>query len=272
MTLRTPAQLPCWLGTWHEPSPEQTLWAIAAGSRTVQALPRLHPWRLGDTKGTSRTLLWLGAPSGLEGVVTLTQTRVDPTVRLGDVSLALGSQPSRWMGGLVRLPGTWLPALAVLPRSSRDFDDPGTRWSTESIDFAHRHTVHADDTRYAADLLAPHVMAIILDSVPDGAAITAAGDCLHVWLRDSEQTQTTPGLAVRLLSAAGELKTAIPGFVYVDHPDRSHLTEGAMAATTRSAQDYRAARRLGRSVDPTLQRIYDKAQAQWEAGQVSSNG
>lgn len=272
MSLRPPAPRPCWLGQWRIPTSEVTMWSVAAGLRTIYALPRLHPWRLSDAKGRTRRLLWLGSPESSEAVVSLTTTVTDPTVQLGEsLSVTIGPGADRWLGGLVRLPGAWLPALAVLPRANRDLDDPGSKWSTESIDFAERHTVHADDTRYAADLLAPHVMALILDQVPDGAAVTLAGDALHVWLRETPTTQSVPRLAARLATAAVELKDAIPSFVLVDHPDRSQVTEDDLKAKDQSASAYRAGRRLGKSTDPTLQRIYDKAQAEWEAGQVSSN-
>jgi hypothetical protein len=90
-------------------------------------------------------------------------------------------------------------------------------------------------------------------------------------MRESPQTQQIPSLAIRLAAAAMSLRDAIPGFVLVDNPDRSNVTEADLKAKGLTASDYRAGRRLGRSADPTLQSIYDKAQAEWEAGQVSSS-
>ena len=66
------------------------------------------------------------------------------------------------------------------------------------------------------------------------------------------------------------IRDAIPGFIYTDHPDRSDVVESDLAAKQDAAEEYRANRRLGHSDDPALQRIYDQARAQWEAGNVSS--
>lgn len=258
--------------------------------RTVNALPRLHPWRLGDTKGNTRTVRWAAAPSNVQGVSLFAQTAPEPELEVGDDDLPDGllvpmlSLPkissqmfslkpptvTRWLGGMTRLPGTWLPPLAILPRALRGFDDPGTRWSTESVDFAHRHSVHADNTRFAADVLAPHVMALILEKVPDGCAVTVAGDAIHAWMMYTDSVEQSPGRAQQLVMAAEQLGDAIPSFVTGDYPDRSNIVEADLAAKSDAAEAYRSHRTKGHSTDPTMQRIYDRAQAAWQAGHVSS--
>ena len=65
---------------------------------------------------------------------------------------------------------------------------------------------------------------------------------------------------------------AIPGFVLVDYPDRSGDVEADLHARSEEADSYRRHRTLGRSQDPTLQRIYEQSRAAWEAGHVSSPG
>jgi hypothetical protein len=175
---------------------------------------------------------------------------------------------TRWVGGLAQLPGAWLPELAVLPRSRRDLDDPGTRWETESLAFAMRHTVHATDQRYAADLLAPHVTALVLDHVPDDAAVTIAGDALHVWWEYSDRSRMGEGRARRTAEVAARLRDALPSFVLADHPDHSHRVEERMAERAARAAAYRAQRRAGRHQDPTMQRIYAQAQAEYQASRV----
>jgi hypothetical protein len=247
-------------------------------SRTVGALPRLHPWRLGDTKGSGRTLVWVGAPFGVDGLAVLTQNAPEPSLPLGEGDPAFdltlpGPGPAaitRWIGGMSRLAATWLPPLAILPKALRGFDDPGTRWSTESLDFAARHTVHADDTRFAADVLAPHVMALILDAVPRDCAVTMAGDAIHAWLRYDSRAEQCEGIADHLVRAVGRLRDAIPSFVLADYPDRSGDVEAELHAKSEEAESYRRHRALGRSQDPTLQRIYERSRAEWEAGHVSS--
>jgi hypothetical protein len=298
MTIAAPNASPCWSGVWCAPDSAEVLWALGAAGRTVNALPRLHPWRLGDTKGSQRTILWAGTPETGDGVAVFTRTSQDPSLPLGDTrpgantdawldssgdlaAAVLSDVVSRftpnpihepcWMGGMARLPGAWLPSLAVLPRQQRDFDDPGTSWSTESIDFAARRTVHAENTRYAADVLAPHVMALILDVVPDRVAVTIAGDAIHLWAKDSPETAGCPGLVQQLVTAACRIKEAIPSFVLIDHPDRSPEVEADQANKAEAATSYRTQRQLGRSTDPTMQRIYDRARAEWEARDVSSH-
>ena len=278
MSLSPPDLTPCWLGPWQTPQPADEIWALSAMSRTVNALPRLHPWRLGDTKGSHRTLVWVGAPVDVDGLAVLTQTAPAPSLPLGDGDPAFdltlpgpgAGAVTRWIGGMSRLAGAWLPPLAILPKAMRDFDDPGTRWSTESLDFAARHTVHADDTRFAADVLAPHVMALILDVVPRDCAVTIAGDAIHAWRCDDSSAKQSEGLAHHLVTAVRDLRDAIPSFVLVDYPDRSGEVEAELHAKSDEADSYRRHRTLGRSQDPTLQRIYEKSRAEWEAGHVSS--
>lgn len=276
----------CWVGDWTRPEPKDEMWALAAVGRTVHVLPALHPWRLGDSKGSGRVLLWVGKELGNEGIAVLTRMGVDPDLQTGDDTgpyqfdawsmldaahqVALSGEQPCWLGGLAKIEGAWLPGLAVLPRALRELDDPGTAWSTESVDFASAFTVQATDTRFAADVLAPHVMALILDHVPKTAAVTMAGDALHVWLPYSRVIRQAPGLAQQLVEITQAIRDAIPGFIYTDHPDRSDLVEADLAAKQGAAEQYRANRRLGHSNDPALQRIYDQARAQWEAGNVSS--
>lgn len=314
-----PDSHPCWHGDWTATDGPVDLWAHSAVLRTVGALPRLHPWRLGDVKGSRRTLLWCAAPAGdTDAVAVLSQYAPEPSLGVGDVDpdrpLLGSAEPARvtgidnllsevmvglsgrvedataagtgvtvpsragsrsdppagvtrWVGGLARLAGSWLPALAILPTDGRGVDDPGTRWSTESLAFASRHTVHAADARFASDVLAPHLTALLLDRVPRDAAVTIAGDALHVWWKYTPQTRMTPGRAAATVRTAALLREAIPSFVLADHPDNSHQVEGRLAARAREAEEYRAARSAGQHHDPTLQRIYDQARAQWHGGQ-----
>ena len=288
-----PTADPCWEGPWRSPRPDEQFWVLAALNRTVHALPALHPWRLADTKGTSRVLLWsAGAVTAPQGLATFTRTARDPDLPTGsfdgpdrldaldalDVLDALRPPSSTtgaadavcWVGGMARLTGSWLPGLAILPRRSRELDDPGTRWSTESLDFAERHTVHADDTRFAADVLAPHVMALILDRVPDDAALTVAGDAVHLWLPYTSAAAKRGGLAAGLTATAVTIGDAIPSFVTADHVDRSDEVEQQLAARAAAAEEYRRRRERSRSTDPHLQRIYRDAQAAWQDEDLSS--
>jgi len=279
-----PSQRPCWNGRWLRPDPVTEFWTLAADARTVNALPRLHPWRLADVKGTRRVLTWLGA-SG-EALVAATHTASAPRLPTDEKSynaLLPMTLPGRseqhliqqlWLSAYARLEGSWMPPLAVLPRGLRDFDDPGTRWSTESLDFAERHSVHTADTRYAADVLAPHVMALILDVIPASTAITMAGDALHVWLPFTESVAEAPAIAQHLAQSVVQLRDSIPSFILGNYPDRSGAVEAKLADKASAAAAYRSSRKVGRSDDPTLQRIYEQARANWEArsnaGHVSS--
>jgi hypothetical protein len=328
--MNPPDDSACWAGEWNTVEPMVDLWAHSAVLRTVRALPSLHPWRLGDTKGSRRSLVWCASPGADEqGVAVLTQTAPPPSLGLGDVgadgellgagalaascsvtggllgTLAAGltrevadavadavarpgpsSEPvtdattepyrpdgphvQRWVGAVAQLPGAWLPDLAILPRSRRDVDDPGTRWSTESIDFALRHSVHAADQRYASDVLAPHVTALVLEHVPDDAAVTIAGDGLHVWWQYTAQSRLSDGRTRRTVEVAQRLREALPSFVLADHPDHSHRVEERMAERAAQAAAYRAGRRTGQHQDPTMQRIYAQAQADYRAGRSAT--
>jgi hypothetical protein len=326
-----PDDSPCWSGEWQAASPLVDLWAHSAVIRTVAALPNLHAWRLGDDKGSRRSVLWCASPADLtgagpEGVAVLTQTAPPPSLPVGDVdsdgdlvggsflrassmtdgllsALAIGlsratadaigdavgrsqeedsptpsgaPRPFRspdpgvrqWIGGMVQLPGSWLPELAILPNSRRDIDDPGTGWDTESMAFAVRHSVHAADTRFASDVLAPHVTALVLDQVPADAAVTLAGDAIHVWWEYTDRSRTAAGKVVRTVDVARRIRDAIPSFVLADHPDHSHRVEDRLAERAARAAAYRASRATGRHTDPTLQRIYDTAQAEYEASRT----
>jgi hypothetical protein len=148
----------------------------------------------------------------------------------------------RWAGGLAQIPDVWLPPVAILPRAHRDVDDPGTSWSTESIDFASRHSVHAKDVRMVADLLAPHVMALILDRVPDDAAVTVYGDALHIWWEYNEESRHSSGRVAQTVEASLQLANAFPSFVLAEYPDHSGKVEDRLAARAAEAVAYRAAR------------------------------
>ncbi len=170
----------------------------------------------------------------------------------------------RWVGGMAQLPGAWLPELAILPRSRRGIDDPGTRWGTESVGFSLRHSVHAADTRFASDVLAPHVTALILDHVPADAAVTVAGDAVHVWWEYTADSRAANGKAARTVEVADRIRDALPSFVLADYPDHSHRVEERLAERAAQAAAYRAERVAGRNQDPTLQRIYAQAQATYQ--------
>jgi len=328
--MHSPDDSVCWAGDWLRAEPTVDLWAHSALLRTVGALPRLHAWRLGDEKGSRRSLIWCGVlsadsdgASNSDTVAALSQSAPDPSLPLGDdgrnavlmdplsvataattiagglLSALAASMPRdvsdaiadsvapttpsagpkqyrkpaagvrQWVGGLARLPGSWLPPLAILPRSRRDYDDPGTRWQTESLAFSVRHTVHAEDTRYAADLLAPHVTALVLEHVPPDAAVTIAGDAIHVWWEYDDTSRTASGKVARTLEVVQRLRDALPTFVLNDHPDRSREVEGRLAERAAQAAAYRSNRQAGRHEDPTLQRIYAQARADYEAGSGS---
>ncbi len=148
----------------------------------------------------------------------------------------------QWAGALVRLPGAWLPALAILPRQHRDVDDPKTRWPSESEEFRRRFSVHAEDLRTASDLLSPAVLAVALDRVPGGSAITLSGDALQLWWPHRRPATTDLGRVARACTAARHLADTIPSFVLSDHPDRSEALEQSLAERRAAAIAYRAAR------------------------------
>lgn len=279
-----PDDAACWRGDWRALPPLDEVWAQAAMARTVRALPQLHPWRLGDAKGSTRLLQWTGAwPDDDRALALLAVTARDPGLQAGDedrphdltlTGLGLGAGPTatdlarraageapRWAGVVLRLPGTWLPPIAWLPRALRDLDDPRTQWASESLDFATRYTVHTDELRTSAALLTPAVMALMLDAVPSGCAITLSGDAVHLWWPYRGTTVADVGRVARAARAATRLAAAVPRFVLAEHPDRSGVVEGELAQRSAAARDYRAGRRPGRSTDPVMQRIYDQARA-----------
>ncbi len=282
-TTAAPDEAACWSGDWRPVTPLTEVWTQSAVIRTVRALPQLHPWRLGDAKGSTRLLQWVGgSDADPRAVAVLAVTARDPGLEAGDDDLphdltltglgagqgaglallrgAAGEAP-RWAGALVRLPGSWLPPVAWLPRALRDLDDPGTAWSTESLDFAARYTVHAGDLQASAALLTPAVMALLLDAVPSECAVTLAGDAVHLWWPYRGTAPSDVGRAARAVRAATQLADAFPHFVLAQFPDRSIEVEDELAERTAAAREYRAGRRPGASVDPVMQRIYDQARA-----------
>jgi hypothetical protein len=308
VALPPPDPFPCWDGPWEQVDAPDELWLFAALLRTVDALPRLHPWRLGDVKGSRRIVRWSAVrpdDPGRPAYAVLTEQARDPHLRVGyapspDDMLATGAwgsadlaldlavdlldaatEPLRrrtarpatqWAGVVARLPGAWLPTLAVMPRAARDLDDPATAWTTESHAFNARHTVHCPDQRFAADLLAPHVMALVLDRVPDSAAVTIAGDAVHVWWEHSGGQRHRPGLVHRMVGTVRAFADMIPSFLLADHPDRSGEVESDLADKADARRRYQEQRRPGRHPDPVMQRIYDQARAAAMGPDVSSPG
>ncbi|MGL5828295.1 MAG: hypothetical protein ACRC0L_01840 [Angustibacter sp.] len=256
----TPGPQACWRGSWTRVDPRVDLWAQAALNRTTFALPQLHPWRLGDTKGSTRLVQWVGrADNGALGVLAVTASKADLDFSGEDEDFGLSglgiSLPSvdmpQWAGALMGLPGSWLPAMAWLPRQSRNLDDPGTQWSSESADFARRFTVHAEDLRTAANVMTPAVLAIVLDRVPVASSITVSGDALYISWPHRSRAMTDLGRVARACAAARALAEAIPSFVRSDHPDRSARLEQTLADRRRAAAEYRAQRDArGKLKDP----------------------
>jgi hypothetical protein len=117
-------------------------------------------------------------------------------------------------------------------------------------------------------------MALILDAIPRSTAITMAGDALHVWLPFTDTVAAEPGLAQHLAGSVTKLRDSIPSFILGNYPDRSAAVEAELADKATAAKAYRSSRKVGHSQDPTLQRIYEQARANWEsrsgAGHVSS--
>lgn len=284
----------CWQGDWSVVGTRLDVWSQAAVTRTVGALSELHPFRLGDRKAAPRLVQWVAgqwAPSerptpdeldtGL-GLGVLTVTAHDPdldrsttasspinpssrwpgAVRAADVLPEgwAGDRVTQWGGALVRLPGTWLPPIALLPRAARGLDDPATSWRTESVDFDHRFTVHTGSVRTAAALLTPAVMAMLLDDVPPNCAVTISGDAVHSWW-PYPTAAAAPGQAADVTRATVRLTQAFPPFVLAEHVDASGTIEATLRRRAALARGYRAGRRPGRSPDPVLQRIYDQARA-----------
>ena len=155
--------------------------------------------------------------------------------------------------------------MAWLPRSLRGADDPGTAWPTESVEVSRRYTLHCADLRTMAALLTPAVLALALDAVPADSAVTVNGDALHVWWPYAGDALQQVGRVARAGRAARMLVDAFPNFVLSDFPDRSAEVEAGLAGRQTAADQYRAARRPGSSVDPVMQRIYDQAQADYRA-------
>lgn len=295
-----PDDAACWAGEWSRVDVRTQVWGQAAVIRTVGALPAAHPWRLGGTSGSVRQVQWTGRPATVpEGVLCiLSVTAKDPMLSAGDVpsgpaldtlaggvlSSSVGSglggigsglggsvadvvhalsvgREQQWAGALVRLPGTWLPAAALLPRGIPGVPAPRTHWATESVDFDERYVVHSEDEKVTAALLSPSVMAVLLDAVPRGAAVTICGDALQVWWPYDAGTKGDLGRAQRAALAALLLVKTFPRFVLADHPDRSAEVERSLARKADEAQAYRASITFGRSPDPVLQRIYDQARS-----------
>lgn len=275
-TCQPPDASRCWEGAWTEVSGPLGLWLLAAVTRTVATLPRLHPWRLGDDKGTGRVLQWTAAaaevPRPVYGVLAMTQR--DPELSTSDEADALAevgwtvladaarpeqAPPPRWAGVVCSLSDAWLPPLAVLPSSLSGWDDPRTGWATESVDFDAAHRVYSSDLKYAADVLAPHVMALIADSIPSGSSVTVAGDALHVWWPYTKPFDAEPGRVARAAVATANLADALPDFVLHEYPDHSHVVEDELAQRRASAERYQQERRPGHSSDPVLERIYQTA-------------
>jgi hypothetical protein len=286
-----PDDAPCWAGDWARVDVRTQVWGQSAVLRTVSALPAAHPWRLGGTAGSVRQVQWTGRPITVptEVLCVLSVTAKDPMLSVGGSSgselVGLGAviqQPitdavsdslsevvhalsagkeQRWAGALVRMPGTWLPAAAVLPRGIPGVPAPRTHWETESVDFDERYVVHSENEVVTAALLSPSVMAVLLDAVPRAAAVTISGDALQVWWPYDEGTRSDHGRVQRAALAAMLLVKTFPRFVLADHPDRSAEVERSLARKADEAHAYRSALTYGRSPDPVLQRIYDQARA-----------
>jgi hypothetical protein len=102
-------------------------------------------------------------------------------------------------------------------------------------------------------------MAVLLDAVPRGAAVTISGDALQVWWPYDESTQADLGRVQRAALAATLLVKTFPRFVLTDHPDRGAELERSLARKADELHSYQAHTSFGRSPDPVLQRIYDQA-------------
>ena len=301
-----PDDSPCWDGAWTPVAPLVDLWAQSALARTATALPSLHRMG-GDNRSHASLLWAAApesVPTADQdaddiGVAVFVQTAPPPSLPLGDTdpdldlisdavmavaALAKDDHPAllaegpkaftptdggvrHWVGGMAQLVGAWLPDLAILPRHPGDIDDPGTDWETESLAFASRHSVHSSDVRFASDVLAPHVMALILDGVPGDAAVTVAGNAIHVWWEYTPESRLALGRAGRTVETAFKIRDALPSFVLAAYPDHSDQVEERLAERAAAAAAYRAARVAGRANDPTLQHIYSQAQATYQLGQ-----
>jgi len=301
-----PDDSPCWDGTWTPVAPLVDLWAQSALARTAAALTSLHRtgdengshhsllWAAAPESGGPTD-----ADGDDKGVAVFVQTAPPPSLPLGDtdpdldlfgepvmaVTALVGDDHSQlsangpkpfsppeqgaqhWVGGMAQIVGAWLPDLAILPRHPGDIDDPGTDWETESLAFASRHSVRASDVRFASDVLAPHVMALILDGVPDDAAVTVSGNAIHVWWEYTPDSRLDLRRARHTVDTAFQIRHALPSFVLAAYPDHSDQVEQRLAQRAAEGAAYRAARVAGHANDPTLQRIYSQAQATYQLGQ-----
>jgi hypothetical protein len=293
-----PDDAPCWAGDWARVDVRTQVWGQSAVIRTVSALPAAHPWRLGGTAGSVRQVQWTARPITVpeEVLCVLSVTAQDPMLSAGtiagsDLADALGGlgglgaaiqdpitdalsssvsevvhalsvgKEQRWAGALVRMPGTWLPSAALLPRGIPGVPAPRTHWQTESVDFDDRYVVHSENEVVTAALLSPSVMAVLLDAVPRAAAVTISGDAVQVWWPYDDGTKSDHGRAQRAALAAMLLVKTFPRFVLADHPDRSAEVERSLARKADEAHAYRSGLTYGRSPDPVLQRIYDQARS-----------
>lgn len=274
-----PDAAPCWAGDWERVDVRTQVWGQAAVLRTVSALPTTHPWRLGGDAGTVRQVQWTGRPAGLPDSVlcVLSVTARDPGLSSADLPTdvfggsdvdaldaligAMRGDAPRWAGAIVRLPGVWLPSFALLPRGIGLLPAPRTSWPTESVEFDERYVVQGEVERVSADLLSPSVMAVLLDAVPAGSAVSLAGDALQIWWPYDDKAQRDMGRVQRAALAATLLVKTFPTFVLDDHPDRSAEVEASLARRAQEATAYRTHRTFGHSPDPVLQRIYDQARA-----------
>lgn len=266
-----PDASPCWAGEWARVDVRTQVWGQGAVLRTVSALPGTHPWRLGGAAGSVRQVQWTGRPVTVpEGVLcVLSVTAVDPGLSADTTSGALDdvlhqlsqAGEQQWAGALVRIPGTWLPAAALLPRGLPGVPAPRTEWATESVDFDQRWVVQTDEQQVTAALLSPSVMSVLMDAVPRDAAVTINGDAIQVWWPYNERTRADMGRMQRAALAALLLVKTFPRFVLADHPDRSAELERSLARKADEAHSYQAHLAYGRSPDPVLQRIYDQARA-----------
>jgi hypothetical protein len=218
------------------------------------------------TSGTPADLLntVLGSALGTSGfpVGSVVGTVVGSAVGSATDRLRSWSTPHRrWGGALARLPGVWLPPVALLPRAARDLDDPRTAWSTESVDFDARFAIYTRTERTTAALLTPRVMAMLLDEVPQDCAVTVSGDAVHTWWPYPPAVPSS-GHAAEVVRATVRLAQALPRFVLRENPDLSAGVQAELDSRADQARRYQATRRPGHSPDPVLQRIYDEARAQ----------
>ncbi|MCZ3385734.1 MAG: hypothetical protein LH630_01895 [Actinomycetia bacterium] len=144
---------PCWDGEWTPvtPAPTVDMWAHRALLRTVAAWPALHPWHLGDDKGSRRSLVWNAVPvssavpvdesviDASQGLAVLTQTAPPPALSLGDVGAdgeVLGGTTRRASSSMT---GALLSALASgLSHARADAVADAVRQPADVIDSCRR--------------------------------------------------------------------------------------------------------------------------------------